>query len=35
MRINRTTITRKPKWEEKQTNGLFKQITSDISHEKM
>ena len=34
MRTNRTTITRKPKWEEKQLYGHFKQLISDISHEK-
>ena len=28
-------ITRKQKWEEKQLCGCFKQLTSDISHEKM
>ena len=28
-------ITRKQKWEEKQFNGHFKQLTSDISQEKM
>ena len=28
------TITRKQKWEEKQLNGRFKRLTSDISHEK-
>ena len=32
-RINRTNITRKQKWEEKQLYGNFKQQTSDISHE--
>ena len=34
-RISRMTITRKQKWKEKQLNGRFKRITSDISHEKM
>ena len=34
MRISRTTITRKQKWEEKQIFGRFKRLTSDISHEK-
>ena len=33
-RINRTTITRKQKWEEKQLYGRFKRLTSNISHEK-
>ena len=33
-RINRTTITRKQKWEEKQLYGYFKRQTSKISHEK-
>ena len=33
-RTNRTTITRKQKWEEKQLYGRFKRLTSDISHEK-
>ena len=32
-RINRTTITRKQKWEEKQLNGYFKRQTSKILHE--
>ena len=32
--INRTKITRKPKWEEIQLNGHFKRQTSKISHEK-
>ena len=32
--INRTEITRKQKWEEKQIYGCFKRLTSDISHEK-
>ena len=30
-----TTITRKQKWEEKQLYGRFKQLTSNISHEKI
>ena len=30
--INRTEITWKQKWEEKQTYGPFKRLTSDISH---
>ena len=30
-----TTITRKKLWKEKQPYGRFKQLTSDISHEKM
>ena len=30
--INKTKITRKQKWEEKQLYGHFKQQTSDISH---
>ena len=34
MGINRTTITRKQKCEEKQFYGYFKQQTSEISHEK-
>ena len=33
-RTSGTTITRKQKWEEKQLYGRFKQLTSDISHEK-
>ena len=33
-RINRTTITRKQKWEEKQSYGHSKRLTTDISHEK-
>ena len=33
-RINRTTITRKQKWEEKQLYEYFKRQTSEISHEK-
>ena len=33
-RINRTKITRKQKWEEKQLYGHFKQQTSDILPEK-
>ena len=35
MRTNRTTITRKQKWEEKQPYGRFKRLISNISHEKM
>ena len=34
MRNNRTTITRKQKWEEKQPCGRFKRLKSDTSHEK-
>ena len=34
-RINRIEITRKQKWKEKQLYRGFKQLTSDISHEKM
>ena len=34
MRTNRTTITRKQKWEEKHLNGRFKRLISNISHEK-
>ena len=34
MRINRTEITTKQKWEEKQLYVCFKRLTSDISHEK-
>ena len=33
-RINRTEITRKQKREEKQLSGRFKQLTSDVLHEK-
>ena len=33
-RTSGTTITRKQKWEEKQLNGRFKRLTSEISHEK-
>ena len=33
-KINRTTVTRKQKWEEKQLSGYFKRQTSEISHEK-
>ena len=33
-KTNRMTITRKQKWEEKQLNGHFKQLMSNISHEK-
>ena len=32
--INRTTITRKQKWKEKQLYGRFKWLTSEISHKK-
>ena len=32
--INKTTITKKQKWEEKQLYGYFKQQTSEISHDK-
>ena len=35
MKINWTEITRKQKWEEKQLYARFKQLTSDISQEKM
>ena len=35
VKINRTTITRKPKWEEKQLYGYFKRQTDEISHEKI
>ena len=31
---NRTTITRKQKWEEKQLYGHFKRLISNFSHEK-
>ena len=31
--INRTAITRKQKWEEKQVCGYFKRQTSELSHE--
>ena len=34
MRINRTEIIRKEKWEEKRLNGRFTRLTSNISHEK-
>ena len=33
-RINRTTMTRKQKWEEKQLYGRFKRLLSNISLEK-
>ena len=33
-RTNRTTITRKEKWEERQLCERFKRLTSDITHEK-
>ena len=33
-RTNRTTITRKQKWEEKQLYGRFKWLTSGILHKK-
>ena len=32
-RTNRTIITRKQKWEEKQLYGHFKRLISNISHE--
>ena len=32
-RINRTTISQKQKWEEKQLHGYFKQQTSEILYE--
>ena len=32
--INRTKITRKQKWEEKQLYGYFMRKTSEISHRK-
>ena len=35
MRISRTEITRKQKWEEKQLYGCFKRLTSDVYPEKM
>ena len=35
MRTSGTTITGKQNWEEKQLNGCFKQLTSNISQEKM
>ena len=34
IRTNRTTITRKLKWEEKQVYGYFQWQTDEISHEK-
>ena len=34
MRTNRTTIGRKQKWKEKQFYGRYKQLISNISHEK-
>ena len=34
MRISRTAITRKQKWEEIQLYGRFKRLTSGISHKK-
>ena len=34
MRINKTTITRKQRWKEKQLYGSFKRLISNISHEK-
>ena len=34
IKINRTTITRKQKWEEKQLYGYFKRQTNENSHEK-
>ena len=33
-RMNRKEITRKRKWEEKQLDGYFKRLISNISHEK-
>ena len=33
-KTNRTTITRKQKYEEKQLHGRFKRLISNISHEK-
>ena len=33
--MNRTTITRKQKWKEKQLYGYFKRQTSEISYEKI
>ena len=35
MRINRTTINRKQKWEENQLYGRFKRLIRDISYKKM
>ena len=32
--INRTTITRKQKWEEKQLYGFLKRLINNISHKK-
>ena len=32
IRINKTTITKKQKWEEKQQYGYFKQQTSEMSY---
>ena len=34
MRTKGTEVTRKQKWKEKQLYGRFKQLTSDITHEK-
>ena len=34
MRTNKTTISRKQKWEEKQLHEHFKRLISDISHKK-
>ena len=34
-RTSGTTITRKQKWEQRQLYGRFKQLISEISHEKM
>ena len=34
IKINRTTIARKQKWEEKQLYGYLKRKTDEISHEK-
>ena len=33
-KTNRTTLTRKQKWEEKQVYGLFKWLINNISYEK-
>ena len=34
MRVSRTEITRKQKWEEKQLYGRFKRLTNERSYEK-
>ena len=34
IRINRKTITKKQKWEEKQLYGYFVRQTDEVSHEK-